>query len=67
MSKKGIELGMSLTYKLILGLAFTAVGLILIRELSQAMVTGYDKQGCKASVVYNAKFRIPIVEGEELL
>jgi len=66
MSKKGIEWGMSLTSKIILALAFTAVGLLLIRELSRSMVVGYDKQGCKASVVYNAKYRIPVVEREEL-
>lgn len=66
MSKKGIEWGMSLTSKLILALAFTAVGLLLVRELSHSMIMGYDKQGCRASVVYNAKFRVPIVEREEL-
>lgn len=66
MSKKGIEWGMSLTSMIILALAFTAVGLLLIKELSHTMIVGYDKQGCKASVVYNAKFRIPIVEREEL-
>jgi len=66
MSKKAQEWGMSLTSKIILALAFTAIGLLLIRELSQSMIKGYDKQGCKASVVYNTKFRIPIVEREEL-
>lgn len=66
MSKKGVEWGMSITAKLILALAFTAIGLLLIRELSHSMIKGYDKQGCKASVVYNAKFRIPVVEREEL-
>jgi hypothetical protein len=65
-NKKGIEWGMSLTSKLILALAFTAVGLMLINQLRGAIVSGYDVQGCKMSVAYNSKFRIPIIEREEM-
>ena len=64
--RKGQEWGMSLTSMLILGLFFLAIGLLLIREIGAAMATGYDKQACKTSVVYNAKFRIPFIEREEL-
>ncbi|MBI2575778.1 hypothetical protein HYV84_01070 [Candidatus Woesearchaeota archaeon] len=64
--KKAQEWGMSLTSMLILGLFFLGIGLLLIREIGAAMATGYDKQACKTSVVYNAKFRIPFIEREEL-
>ncbi len=64
--KKAQEWGMSLTSMLILGLFFLAIGLLLIREIGAAIAIGYDKQACKTSVVYNAKFRIPFIEREEL-
>lgn len=57
--KKGVW-ALSYTGKLILGLVFTALALIMVREMGIAMNKGYDKQICKQSVVLNSKVRMPV-------
>lgn len=59
-NKKGVW-ALSYTGTIIIGLVFTAVALLLVRQLGVAMYSGYDKQLCKQSVILNSKIKTPVV------
>lgn len=65
-NKKSQFWPMTFTGKLIIALIFLVAAIFMIREISEAMTKGYDKQLCKISVLANAKLRIPGAQIEQV-
>lgn len=59
-NKNGVW-ALSYTGKIIIGLVFTVVALLFVRQLGVSMHSGYSKQLCKQSVVLNSQIKTPFV------
>ncbi|MBW2977593.1 hypothetical protein KY331_01990 [Candidatus Woesearchaeota archaeon] len=54
------------TAKLIYALIFTVAGIFIVREISEAAVTGYDKALCKSTVLANSRLRNPYTQVQHI-